>query len=55
MVVTKSDYYRRLLAVTAESAWEEWVLYILTGIEQTSRNTLKKVTASRALQDDFSR
>ncbi|MBB5162478.1 Fic/DOC family N-terminal domain-containing protein [Mycobacterium sp. AZCC_0083] len=55
IIDTKSDYYRLLLAVTAESAWEEWVLYILTGIEQTSRNTLKKVTAIRALQDDFSR
>jgi Fic family protein len=29
IIDTKSDYYRLLLAVTAESAWEEWVLYIL--------------------------
>jgi Fic family protein len=26
IIDTKSDYYRLLLAVTAESAWEEWVL-----------------------------
>lgn len=31
------------------------MLYVLTGIEQTSRNTLKKVTAVRMLQEDFSR
>ena len=55
IIDTKNDYYRLLLAVTAESAWEEWVLYILTGIEQTSRHTLRKVAAIRALQDDFSR
>jgi Fic/DOC family len=55
IIDTKMDYYRLLLGVTAESAWEEWVLYILTGIEQASRNTLEKVTAIRALQDDFSR
>jgi Fic family protein len=55
IIDTKSDYYRLLLAVTAEAAWENWMLYILTGIERTSRNTLKKVTAVRALQEDFSR
>jgi len=55
IIDTKKDYYRLLLAVTAESAWEEWVLYVLAGIEQTSRYTLRKVTAIRALQDDFSK
>jgi len=52
---TKNDYYRLLLAVTAESAWEEWVLYVLAGIEQTSRYTLAKIDAIKRLQDDFSR
>jgi len=39
---------------TAEAAWEDWVLYVLAGIEQTSRSTLRKITAIKALQDDFS-
>ena len=55
IIDTKNEYYRLLLGVTAESAWEEWVLYVLAGVEQTSRYTLRKVTAIRALQDDFSR
>ena len=55
IIDTKNDYYRLLLAVTAESAWEQWVLYVLAGIEQTSRFTLRKITAIRALQDDFSK
>ncbi len=54
IIDTKNDYYRLLLAVTAESAWEEWVLYVLAGIEVTSRYTLSKIAAIRALQDDFS-
>jgi Fic family protein len=53
IIDTKNDYYRLLLAVTAESAWEEWVLYVLTGIEVTSRHTLRKIGAIRRLQDDF--
>lgn len=55
IIDTKNDYYRLLLAVTAEAAWEEWVLYMLTGIEVTSRNTLRKIDAIRRLQDDFGR
>lgn len=54
IIDTKNDYYRLLLAVTAERAWEEWVLYVLTGIEQTSRSTLRKIAAIRELQEDFS-
>lgn len=55
IIDTKNDYYRLLLAVTAESAWEEWVLYVLAGIEQTSRYTLRKIEAIRELQESFSR
>src|ERR1035438_245076 len=29
IIETKNEYYRLLRAVTEESAWEEWVLYIL--------------------------
>ena len=53
IIETKNDYYRMLLAVTADAAWEEWVLYILAGIEQTSRDTVRKIAAIRDLQDDF--
>ena len=53
IIDTKNDYYRLLLAVTAEQAWEDWVLYILTGIELTSRYTFRKIGAIKALQDDF--
>ncbi len=54
IIDTKGDYYRLLLAVTAKSAWEPWVLYMLAGIEQTSLQTLAKIAAIRELQDDFS-
>ena len=46
---------RPLRAVTQESAWEQWVLYILTGIERTSLATFHKIAAIRELQDDFAR
>ena len=55
IIDTKQDYYRLLQAVTADGAWEDWVIYILTGIDRTSRSTLRKITAIRELQDSFKR
>ncbi|MGW0037311.1 Fic family protein [Gordonia sp. NPDC003376] len=53
IIDTKNDYYRLLLAVTSEGAWEEWVRYILAGIESTSLMTLRKIDAIRDLQESF--
>ncbi len=53
IIDTKGEYYRLLRAVTAESAWTEWVRYLLAGVEQTAAATLRKVTAIRDLQADF--
>ena len=47
----KADYYRLLLQVTTEQGWEEWLLYILRGIEETARWTKTKVAAIRELAD----
>ncbi len=35
----KSDYYRLLQKVRDEQAWEEWILWMLNGIEVTSHAT----------------
>jgi Fic family protein len=32
----KTPYYKGLLNVTANGAWEEWMLYLLNGIEETA-------------------
>ncbi len=36
----KADYYRLLQKVRDEEVWEEWVLFILEGIEKTSHQTI---------------
>lgn len=45
----KSDYYRLLLAVTAESAWEEWLVFVIDGVAETAEWTTAKIAAIRAL------
>jgi len=47
----KADYYRLLHQVTAEQSWEEWLLYVLRGVEDTARWTTAKIAAIRALAD----
>jgi Fic family protein len=43
IIRNKSDYYRLLKAVTEQGKWEEWVLYLIKGIEETAAETLNLV------------
>ncbi|SKA85068.1 Fic family protein [Prosthecobacter debontii] len=47
----KEDYYRLLLEVTRQKTWEEWIVFILAGVEETARWTTQKIAAIRALQE----
>ncbi|WP_242943842.1 Fic family protein [Peptoclostridium litorale] len=40
IIRNKSAYYRLLQDVTVKGKWEEWVLFILQGIEETANETL---------------
>ncbi|MEO8231471.1 MAG: Fic family protein [Ignavibacteriota bacterium] len=39
----KATYYKLLQKVRIDNSWEEWILFILNGIEQTSLNTIKQI------------
>ena len=49
IIHSKSDYYRLLLGVTRDAAWEPWVLYVLKGVEETANWTTAKIAATRSL------
>jgi Fic family protein len=46
----KADYYRLLLAVTVENAWEPWIKYMLAAVAETAAWTTQKIHAIRKLQ-----
>jgi Fic family protein len=48
----KSDYYRLLLSVTADAAWESWILFMLRAISETARWTTTKIMAIRTLLEN---
>lgn len=45
----KADYYRLLQTVRTENTWEEFILYMLDGIEQTSHQTTHLIRNIRKL------
>jgi len=49
IIANKPDYYRLLRAVTAHEEWEQWILFMLTTIEQTSHRTIAKIATVRGL------
>jgi Fic family protein len=49
IIARKSEYYRLLLAVTHEGAWEAWLLFMLEGVKETARWTTAKISAIHRL------
>jgi len=49
IIRNRADYYRLLLAVTRDAAWEASVLYVLHGVTETASWTTAKIAALRAL------
>lgn len=50
IVDNKSEYYRLLRAVTAESAWEEWILFMTEAVSTSARSTFLLIDAISNLQ-----
>lgn len=51
IIANKSDYYRLLRAVTADNAWEEWIVFMLRGVQETATWTTGKIVAIHALAE----
>lgn len=53
IIMNKSEYYRRLLAVTADGDWDGWLIFMLEGMRQTADFTLDQIAAFRGLHEEF--
>jgi Fic family protein len=49
IVRTKSEYYRLLQSVRDHGDWEEWVVYILKGVEETAKETIEFINQIKTL------
>lgn len=48
----RADYYRGLLLVTTDSAWEEWIGFMLAAVAETARWTTAKIRAVQQLHNE---
>ena len=53
IIRTKGDYYRLLQKVRVEDVWEDWILYMLEGVIQTSRETICIIQQIRHQMQDI--
>lgn len=53
IIETKSDYYRLLQSVRDTNNWEEWILYMLKGVEITSRQTILIIQKIKELMQKY--
>ena len=51
IIQNKVDYYRLLQEVRTKENWEEWVLYMLDGVEKTSLSTIELINDIYELMD----
>ena len=53
IIDNKADYYRLLQQVRDTGNWEEWLLYILAGVEETAKETIYLIAEIKKLMHDF--
>jgi Fic family protein len=49
----KKEYYRLLQDVRVNAIWEEWILFMLKGVEETSIQTIHLINGIRKLMQDY--
>jgi len=55
IIKNKSDYYRLLQEVRTKNNWEEWLLFMIKAVDQTSRETIDLIIKIRALMMNYKR
>jgi len=53
IIQRKGDYYRLLQEIRDKENWEEWILYMLEGVEQTAKQTIHVIEEIRVLMQDY--
>jgi Fic family protein len=53
IIQNKSDYYRLLQQLRDDRNWEEWLLFMIHGIEKTSRETIELIFQIKELMLEY--
>ena len=53
IIRNRAEYYQLLQKVRTDNAWEEWIIWMLKGVEQTSKETILVVNKIKNLMDIY--
>ena len=53
IIKNKPDYYRLLQKVREENLWEEWMLFIINGVEQTAKEMIELIIQIKELMLNY--
>ncbi|HVK97455.1 MAG TPA: Fic family protein [Flavisolibacter sp.] len=53
IIRNKNDYYRLLQKVRETNEWEEWILYMLAGVEQTAIESIELIGSIKKLMQQY--
>jgi hypothetical protein len=53
IIKNKSEYYKHLQNVRDEGTWEEWLLFMIKGVEITARETIELIMKIKNLMFEF--
>ncbi len=53
IIRNKADYYRLLQKIRDENLWEEWLLFIISGVEQTAKEMIELIIKIKELMLDY--
>ncbi len=53
IITHKNDYYRLIQEVRTKGNWEEWIIYMLDGVEKTSLETIELINGISNLMDEM--
>lgn len=53
IIKNKSDYYRLLQSAREENKWEDWIIYMLKGVEETAKETIELIKSIRTIMLEF--
>ena len=51
IIQNKSEYYRLLQDVRVNNNWEDWIIFILNGVEETSIDTIELINGIKNIMD----
>jgi Fic family protein len=53
IIRSKPEYYRFLQKVRDENLWEDWILFMINGVEETAKETIELIIKIKSLMLDY--